>query len=111
MPKNTGGYKKHLAKNKTSEISRKLILKDSFTEYARAMKMLGSGRVECYCFSDKQTKMGHIRGKMNKRVWIEVNDILLIAKRDYQSNVVDIVYKYTDSEARQLIKINHINEN
>ena len=36
-------------------------------EYGRVNKMLGNGRVECYCF-DGKTRLCNIRGKMRKKV-------------------------------------------
>ena len=36
-------------------------------EYAQVMRMLGNGRLEAYCY-DGVTRLGHIRGKMRKKV-------------------------------------------
>ena len=63
--------------------------------------MLGNGRCECFCF-DGVTRLGHIRGKMRKKVWITAGDIVLVAKRDFQDEKVDIIHKYTADEARNL---------
>lgn len=70
-------------------------------EYSQVVKMLGNGRCECFCF-DGVTRLGHIRGKMRKKVWITAGDIVLVAKRDFQDEKVDIVHKYTADEARNL---------
>ena len=70
-------------------------------EYSQVIKMLGNGRCECFCF-DGVTRLGHIRGKMRKKVWITAGDIVLVAKRDFQDEKVDIVHKYTADEARNL---------
>jgi len=70
-------------------------------EYAQVVKMLGNGRCECFCF-DGVTRLGHIRGKMRKKVWITAGDIILVAKRDFQDEKVDIVHKYSADEARNL---------
>jgi translation initiation factor 1A len=70
-------------------------------EYAQVVKMLGNGRCECFCF-DGVTRLGHIRGKMRKKVWITAGDIVLVAKRDFQDEKVDIVHKYSADEARNL---------
>mmetsp|Transcript_33117 Transcript_33117/g.76369 ORF Transcript_33117/g.76369 Transcript_33117/m.76369 type:complete len:101 (-) Transcript_33117:293-595(-) len=63
--------------------------------------MLGNGRCECFCF-DGVTRLGHIRGKMRKKVWITAGDIVLVGKRDFQDEKVDIIHKYTADEARNL---------
>lgn len=39
---------------------------------------------------------------MRKKVWITAGDIILVAKRDFQDEKVDIVHKYTADEARNL---------
>ena len=39
---------------------------------------------------------------MRKKVWITAGDIVLVGKRDFQDEKVDIVHKYTADEARNL---------
>lgn len=41
--------------------------------------MLGQGRVELQCF-DGVKRLGHIRGKMRKRVWIQIGDIVSLVE-------------------------------
>jgi len=58
-----------------------------------------------------------IRGKLRKRVWINIGDIILISYRDFQTSKADVIGKYTDDEVSQLkkygelsnIQINNIN--
>ena len=40
--------------------------------YAQVLKMLGNGRLEAHCFMDDKKRMGIIRGKMRKKVWVAV---------------------------------------
>jgi len=79
-------------------------------EYAQVVKMLGNGRCKCFCF-DGVTRLGHIRGKMRKKVWITAGDIILVAKRDFQDEKVDIVHKYSADEARNLKQYGELPEN
>jgi translation initiation factor 1A len=72
--------------------------------------MLGNGRCECFCF-DGVTRLGHIRGKMRKKVWITAGDIVLVGKRDFQDEKVDIIHKYTADEARNLKQYGELPEN
>lgn len=72
--------------------------------------MLGNGRCECFCF-DGVTRLGHIRGKMRKKVWITAGDIILVGKRDFQDEKVDIIHKYTADEARNLKQYGELPEN
>jgi hypothetical protein len=41
--------------------------------------------------------------KFNKRVLIEVGDIVIVSKRDFQTNKVDIVHKFNLEQTQQLI--------
>jgi translation initiation factor 1A len=79
-------------------------------EYAQVVKMLGNGRCECFCF-DGVTRLGHIRGKMRKKVWITAGDIVLVGKRDFQDEKVDIIHKYSADEARNLKQYGELPEN
>lgn len=45
--------------------------------------MLGQGRLEAQCM-DGIKRLCHIRGKMRKKVWVNVGDIVLLGLREYQ---------------------------
>lgn len=96
-----GGKKGRRGSNNDTGFSRELLLKEDGQEYAQITKILGSGRFECRCF-DGQTRIGKVRGKMNKRVWIELGNLILIGLRDYQDDKGDIFHKFTDEESRRL---------
>jgi len=63
--------------------------------------MLGNGRLNAMCMDGTQ-RMCHIRGKMRKRVWINVGDIILLGLRDFQDEKADVILKYMADEARAL---------
>ena len=65
------------------------------------LHMLGNGRLEAYCF-DGTKRLCHIRGKMRKKVWVQISDIVLVGLRDFQDAKCDIILKYTADEARNL---------
>merc|ERR1712232_757596 len=77
------------------------ILKQDGQEYAQVLRMLGNGRLEAMCI-DGKTRLCHIRGKMRKKVWVNVGDIILLGLRDYQDERADVIIKYTADEARSL---------
>jgi translation initiation factor 1A len=56
--------------------------------------MLGNGRLEAQCF-DGTRRLGHIRGKLRKKVWINQGDIILLSLRDYQDEKGDVILKYS----------------
>lgn len=47
------------------------------------LRMLGQGRLEAQCM-DGVKRLCHIRGKMRKKVWVNVGDIVLLGLREYQ---------------------------
>merc|ERR1712023_404866 len=53
------------------------------------------------CF-DGVKRLCHIRGKLRKRVWIGVGDIVLLGLREFQDQKADIILKYDGDEARSL---------
>merc|ERR1719487_1128652 len=99
MPKNKGkgGKNRRRGKNENEGDKRELV----FKEYAQVIKMLGNGRVEAMCF-DGEKRLGHIRGKMRKKVWINQGDIVLLSLRDFQDGKADVIQKYSSDEARKL---------
>ncbi|KAH0476927.1 MAG: uncharacterized protein KVP18_000542 [Porospora cf. gigantea A] len=103
MPKvkGKGGKNRRRGKNHNFGDKRELLLKTEMQEYAQVIRMLGHGRLEANCF-DNQKRLCHIRGKMRKKVWITVGDIVLLSLREYQDDKGDVIYKYTPDEARQL---------
>lgn len=100
-PKGNGGKNRRRGKGDGEESKRELEFKEDGQEYAQVVKMLGNGRCECYCY-DGVTRLGHIRGKMRKKVWITTGDIVLCGKREFQDEKVDIIHKYSADEARNL---------
>ncbi len=112
MTKNTKGGKGFKKGKKTrgddGEVSTKaLILKQDGEEYATVTKLLGSCRLTCSCH-DGIERIGIIRGKLVKRVWITVGDIVLVSIRDFQDNKCDIIHKYNPNEVKELIKNKYI---
>ena len=83
-----GNKKKKKNSNDGHKEKRELVFKQKDQEYAQILKMLGNGRCDAYCF-DGVRRLCHIRGKMRKRIWINVGDIVLIGKRDFQDKKGD----------------------
>lgn len=108
MTKNSGG--KAFRKGKTGHggaFRREILFKECGQEYALVTKMLGSGHVECKCYDDV-VRLGNIRGKMRRRVWIAVGDVVLCGLREYQDEKVDIIHKYTPDEVHNLRSMGEI---
>ena len=85
---------------------RPLEFPDKDQEYAIVQDMLGNGRVKVIC-ENKQSYIGRICGALRKyksKTMIEVGDIVLISRRDYETDIknVDVIYKYDLMEANKL---------
>jgi translation initiation factor 1A len=115
MPPNKGkgGKKKRRGKNDTTVSTRFLIeIESDDQEYARVNKLLGDGRMLATCFKkvpqgfSSKDRVCKIRGSMRKRVWINVDDFIMISVRDCNTNddKADVIHKYNDSEVRKLMK-------
>lgn len=117
MPKNkTGGKKGKKGKNSNVPVARELLFKDSDQDYALVQKMLGGGRLEAQIQSNVPLDSGkvvqcHIRGKLTKRDWISVGDLILISVRTFQDGKGDVIHKYTAEEGRKLKQMGELPDN
>ena len=98
--KKKGGKKKRRGKN-VGGAKRELLFAEDGQNYGQVTKVLGNCRLNILCV-DGKTRLGHVRGKMRKRVWINVDNIILYGTRDFEDGKVDIIHKYDDDEARTL---------
>jgi initiation factor 1A len=92
-------------KKKSTNIVKSYLIDEEYEEYALSKKLLGNCRVSLLTNSGEEV-IGIIRGNMrkfNKRVLIEVGDIVAVSKRDFQTNKVDIVHKYNLEQTQSLI--------
>ncbi|RLE64133.1 MAG: translation initiation factor eIF-1A [Thermoprotei archaeon] len=66
------------------------------------IQMLGYDRVRVKC-ADGKVRLCRIPGKMKKRVWMRLGDIVLVGPWDFQADKRgDILYRYEHSEVRKL---------
>ena len=99
MPKNKKNKKN---KTKSDPKQRSIEFAESETqEYAKIIKCLGDRKVTVI-LPDKKEVMGIIPGRFRKRVWMSCGDVVLISRRDFQTNKVDIIHKYYLEEIRFL---------
>jgi len=107
--KKSGGSKKRGTRNYSDRHDkRELLLAEPHQQYARVTKRLGDGRFELQCFGDGQSRLGHVRGKLWKRVWVVPHDLVLVSLRTFQDQKVDIVHKFTGDEERHLCRMAEI---
>jgi translation initiation factor 1A len=69
-----------------------------------ALKLLGFDRILVKC-QDGNERLCRIRGKMKRRVWIRIGDVVLVSPWDFQSDKRgDLIWRYTRSQAELLRK-------
>jgi translation initiation factor 1A len=111
--KGKGGKKHRRGKNTTFEP--KIELPDEFQFFGYVTKILGNRQVNLEYYVPtrcektnqlldwtKKTKIGNIRGKMRKRVFVNLGDIVLVTERDFDANKVDIIDKFQPSQMSYL---------
>nr|BAS01399.1 translation initiation factor eIF-4C [Lotharella vacuolata] len=87
---------------------RKFTLKEGPSQkYGLINKKLGDCRFEVLC-DDGVVRLCHIRGKIKKKMWIKENDLVLISLRDFEDAKGDIIFKYSENQAKKLVKMNEI---
>ena len=100
MPKNKGlGGKKFRSTKKSYGLGTKnTILKDSEQNYAIVTDVLGSGRFRCH-LDNGDKLLGILCGNMKKKkIWVNGGDLVLVSRRDYEKEKVDIIGKYNHDE-------------
>lgn len=75
--KGKGGKNRCRGKNENEFEKRELVFKEDGQEYVQVIKMLGNGWLEVMCF-DGVKRLCYIRGKLRKKVWINILDIILV---------------------------------
>ena len=75
--------------------------------FAEVLEMLGANRVQVRC-ADGTERTARIPGRMQKRVWIREDDLVLVEPWDWQDEKADITWRYEKSEAEQLRAEGHL---
>jgi len=89
-------------KNESGEIIRvRLPQKRNREMFAQAELMMGANHIRVKCY-DGVTRMGRIKGKIKKKVWIREGDILVVIPWSFQDDKCDIIYRYTGPQVEWL---------
>ncbi|MCD6563847.1 MAG: translation initiation factor IF-1A [Thermoproteales archaeon] len=68
-------------------------------------QFLGYDRARVLC-EDGKVRLCRIPGKMKKRVWMRIGDIVLVAPWEFQYDTKgDIIYRYIGSQVQKLDKM------
>jgi translation initiation factor 1A len=69
--------------------------------FACAELMMGANHIRVRCF-DGVTRLGRIKGKIKKKIWIREGDILIVVPWSFQDDKCDIIYRYTGPQVEWL---------
>ena len=102
MPNKKGG-KKFKKGKKQSFQNKELILKnpEDGQEYAKILKINGSGRYQIFCFDGKE-RLGICAGNIKRKTRFELDNIVLVSLWDFQDTKCSIIHKYDDDEVHKL---------
>ena len=74
------------------------------------VQILGDDRMRVRC-ADGKERQGRIRGKIKKRMWTRLGDLVIVFLWDFQKDThCDIVYRYRENERTWLEKKGYMNE-
>ena len=63
--------------------------------------MMGANHMWVRCI-DGVTRLGRLKGKIQKKVWIREGDILIVVPWSFQDERCDIIYRYTGPQVEWL---------
>jgi len=81
--------------------------REDYQLYGRVTRVLGNMRFTLLC-SDNIARIGILRGKMYRRKWLKVNDVVLADVREFQDSKLDITHIYDNDDIKYLLKLQEI---
>ena len=98
------GKRKVLSEQELKE----LVLPSEGELLGRVVKRLGSELMQVKC-ADGKIRLGRIRGKLKRRIWVRDNNVVLIAPWDFKKDERgDILWRYTLGQVEFLMANGHI---
>jgi len=71
-------------------------------------QMLGSDKLRVDC-DDGKERIARIPGKLRKKVWIRVGDLILVQPwKEMPENRAEVIWRYTPTQANWLSKNNYL---
>ncbi len=109
MARNQGGKHKHLKKGGFQN-ARPLQKREATEIYAQVEKPLGNSFIKCKVIGKNEFIVAKIRGKLQKRTWINTGNIVLVQKSEDFGNDSHgwIIHLYWPEEVRELKKIGEL---
>ncbi|MEM2021946.1 MAG: translation initiation factor aIF-1A [Zestosphaera sp.] len=64
---------------------------------------MGGNYVKAVCMDGRERKL-RIPGKLRHKVWINVKDVVLVGKWEFDESRGDVLYKYSRDERKKLVE-------
>ena len=74
---------------------------DENEQFALVTQLLGANQVKAMC-QDGKERLCRIPGKMRKRVWIRVNDVVIVKLWEFQPAKADIIWRFLGNQVEWL---------
>ena len=88
---------------------RTLELKGKMEEYGKVSKKLGDKRVMVVLVDGREV-LSHIPGRFRKRIWVDIDSVVLVSQREFEADKMDIIHMYESDEVKKLVKLGEIPE-
>lgn len=105
--KSAKARKRHDKKQNHARGPAPIILKDEYQEYGKVTKICGNCRF-MVLLPDRREYLGILCRRLFKRAWITLDQIVLVSRRDFQEDKVDIIHRYRDDDVRTLIQMKEL---
>jgi len=92
-----------MSRKKSKEESKEVVFPTEGQLLGVIEQFLGYERAKVMC-SDGVVRLCRIPGKMKKRVWMRIGDVVLVAPWDFQPTRGDILHRYSTDELKVLAK-------
>ena len=87
----------------SSSFTKKVKLPTKEQQFAVVIEMSGGSRLKAMC-EDGKTRMVRIGGKLKRRMWTRMNDLILIQPWTVQSeSKADLVHRYLPTERKWIL--------
>lgn len=72
-------------------------------KYGKITKCLGDSRFTIKLLDDSELELtGLMKGSLKKRMWVKLDDIVLITLREFELDKCDIIGRYNDKQKTEL---------
>lgn len=80
---------------------KELVLPEEGQLLGRVVKLVGGDNIVVKC-NDQKIRICRISGKIKRKMWIRVDDIVLVSPWDFRSDRADVIWRYITAYADRL---------